>query len=120
MVNNYKVTDESKQFAFMIIDLYKYLIGKQEFVISKQILRSWTSIWANISESKYWSSKKDFLYKMTIALKEIAETKYWIDLLEYWWYLKNYERKKEINEKTLELLKVITKIVKTTKENMQK
>ena len=72
----------SKSFAIRIIRLYKYLSDmKKEFVLSKQILRSGTSIGANISESVFAQSRMDFVSKMSISLKEASETKYWLDLL---------------------------------------
>jgi four helix bundle protein len=75
--------EKSYTFALRIIKLYKHLKDKkQEFVLSKQILRSGTSIGANLSESKYAISKNDFLSKVYIALKECAETEYWLNLLK--------------------------------------
>ena len=68
-------------FSIKIIELFKKLKWNNEFVISKQLLKSWTSIWANLMESKFWFSTKDFLYKISIALKEANETLYWIELL---------------------------------------
>lgn len=75
------VLKKSVSFAFMIIDLYKKLSQQNEFVLSKQIMRSWISIWANIVEANSASSKKDFLNKMNISLKEANETKYWLYLI---------------------------------------
>lgn len=73
---------KSKRFAVRVIRLYKYLCNeKREFVISKQLLRSGTSIGANLAEAECAISKKDFLAKVYIALKECAETKYWLELL---------------------------------------
>lgn len=73
---------KSKRFAVRIVNLYKYLCAeKKEFVLSKQVLRSGTSIGANIAESECAISEKDFLSKIYIALKECAETIYWLDLL---------------------------------------
>lgn len=73
---------KSKKFSVRIVNLYKYLCDKKnEYVLSKQILRSGTSIGANIAESECAISKKDFLSKIYIALKESAETLYWLDLL---------------------------------------
>ncbi len=78
------VADKSKHFALRIIKLYKFLKdNKNEFVISKQILRSGTSIGANITEALRGESKPDFYHKMNIALKEAAETEYWLELLYY-------------------------------------
>ena len=73
---------KSKHFAIRIIRLYQYLCQeKKEFVLSKQLLRSGTSIGANIAESSCAFSQKDFLAKMYIAFKECSETLYWLDLL---------------------------------------
>ena len=73
---------KSKKFAVRIINLYKYLCDeKKEFILSKQVLRSGTSIGANIAESETAMSQKDFLAKIYIALKECNETLYWLDLL---------------------------------------
>ena len=73
---------KSKKFAVRIVNLYKYLCeDKKEFVLSKQVLRSGTSIGANIAESECAISDKDFISKIYIALKECAETIYWLDLL---------------------------------------
>ena len=73
---------KSKKFSVRVVNLYKYLCDeKKEFVLSKQILRSGTSIGANIAESECAISEKDFLSKIYIALKECVETNYWLDLL---------------------------------------
>ena len=83
---------KSKRFAVRVVNLYKYLSNeKKEFVLSKQILRSGTSIGANIAESECAISEKDFLSKIYIALKECAETLYWLDLLAETAYLKQDE-----------------------------
>ena len=76
------VLDKSKSFAVRIIRLYKYLCEKKkEYVLSKQILRSGTSIGANLAESECAASRKDFANKIYIALKETSETLYWLELL---------------------------------------
>ena len=72
---------KSKAFALRIVRLYKYLRERKESVIAKQMLRSGTSIGANIAESRYAQSKSDFASKLQIALKEAAETEYWLELL---------------------------------------
>ena len=73
---------KSMAFAKRIVKLYQYLTAeKKEFVMSKQLLRSGTSIGANIAEAVYGSSRKDFTAKLYIALKECAETLYWLELL---------------------------------------
>ena len=82
---------KSKKFAVRIVNLYKYLCNDmKEYVLSKQILRSGTSIGANIAESECAVSKKDFLSKLYIALKECAETLYWLDLLYDTEYLSHH------------------------------
>jgi four helix bundle protein len=72
---------KSKQFAVRIVGLYKYLSDKKEFVLAKQILRCGTSIGANLAEAECAISKKDFLAKVYISLKECSETIFWLDLL---------------------------------------
>ena len=75
--------DKSRKFAIKIYNLYKRLCEeKHEYTLAKQILRSGTSIGANLSEAQYAVSKKEFLVKTTISLKECAETEYWLDLLK--------------------------------------
>ena len=83
------IQQKSFLFAIRIINLYKYLINeKKEFVLSKQILRSGTSIGANIEESIGGQSEKDFLYKISISYKEARETIYWLKLLKKTEYIK--------------------------------
>ncbi len=82
MSNDSVAKQKSMAFSKRIIRLYQYLIAEhKEFVMSKQILRSGTSIGANIAEAIYGSSRKDFIAKIQIALKECAETQYWLELL---------------------------------------
>ena len=82
----------SKQFALRIIKLYKFLTEeKHEYIISKQIYRSGTSIGANFAERKFASSRADYLNKMRIALKEANETLYWLELLRESDYIKSKE-----------------------------
>ena len=77
-----KVLVDSKSFAIRIIKLYQFLVEKkQEYVLSKQVLRSGTSIGANVRESINAQSKMDFINKLNIALKEADETEYWLELL---------------------------------------
>ena len=83
-----QIEEKSKSFAIRIVRLYQYLTEeKKEFVLSKQLLRSGTSIWANIAESKYAISKCDFTAKQYISLKETSETLYWLELLYQTAYL---------------------------------
>lgn len=111
------VFEKSKKFAVRIINLYKYLNAeKKEYVLSKQILRSGTSIGANVSEALCAISRKDFLAKMYIAFKECAETKYWLDLLCETDYLSKEQYDSIVMDCT-EIQKLLSAITKTTKNN---
>jgi four helix bundle protein len=109
---------KSVEFAKRIVRLYKHMSeGKKEFVLSKQLLRSGTSIGANITEAECGASRKDFLSKMSIAYKECAETSYWLELL----HSSEYLTKKEygsIKADCDELLKMLAAITKTTKASL--
>lgn len=110
------VGEKSFDFAVRIVKLYKYLCdGQREFTLSKQLLRSGTSIGANVAEALQGQSKRDFLAKMNIALKETSETKYWLRLLLASEHLTEKEQK-SIYEDCVELEKLLTSIVKTTAE----
>lgn len=105
--------DKSKNFAIRIVRLYQYLCTeKKEFVLSKQLLRSGTSIGANLAEAIYGISDKDFLSKIYISLKECAETKYWLELLFKTDYLTE-QQYQSINEDCTELIKLLTSSAKT-------
>jgi four helix bundle protein len=109
------VLEKSKNFAIRIINLCKILQNdRHEYILSKQLMRSGTSIGANISESEFAISKKDFHAKMYISLKESVETIYWLELLVKTNYItpKEYE---SINNDCLELKKMLSSITKTTK-----
>ena len=109
--------DKSFIFAVRIVKLYKYLCSqKKEYVLSKQLLRSGTSIGANINEAQ---SKNDFISKLSISLKEARETKYWIELLRETDYLTDKEAN-NILEDLIEVIKLLVSIIKTTKENHAK
>lgn len=111
------IVDKSFKFAIRIINLYKYLCEeKKEFVLSKQLLRSGTSIGANVKEAIQGQSKKDFLSKMNISLKEASETEYWIELLIATNYL-NERDGNSILEDCVEIKKILHSIVKTSKNN---
>ncbi len=113
-----KVKDKSFQFALNAIKLYKLLHQKNEFVLSKQFLKSSTSIGANIEEADAGISKKDFVAKMSIASKEARETMYWIKLIEYSQFIEfDFTQIKLDCE---ELIKILTSIVKTTQLNLTK
>jgi len=112
------VLNKSFDFALEIIELYRILKSKNEFVISKQLLRSGTSIGANVEEATAAQSKKDFATKMSIASKEARETRYWLRLLNKS-KLVEYDYKNYLN-KIDELIRIITAIVKTAQSNLSK
>ena len=106
----------SRAFAIRIVKLYKYLKEeKSEYIISKQLFRSGTSIGANVFEGKNAQSRADFANKMNVALKEASESGYWIDLLHETHYLTDSEFD-SINDECSRLIGVLTKIVKATKQ----
>lgn len=110
---------KSKAFAIRIVNLYKYLCEeKREYVISKQLLRSGTSIGANLAEAICGISKKDFTSKIYISLKECAETKYWLDLLCETDYLSKSEYE-SIECDCTELIKLLTATAKTSSNNLR-
>lgn len=118
MIEGNVVSVKSKAFAVRIIKLYKYLNDvKHEYVLSKQVLRSGTSIGANVSEGVVGFSKKDFLAKMYIAFKECVETQYWLELLQETDYL-TVDEFKSINEDCTELKKLLSSITKSTKDSL--
>ena len=108
--------DKSKAFALMVIRLYKYLCEeKKEYILSKQLLRSGTSIGANISEAFYGQSEADFVSKLSIAQNETGETMYWLELLHESEYLKRNEYD-SIYSDAEELIRLLTSSIKTVKE----
>jgi four helix bundle protein len=116
-MNENTVKYKSKRFAIRIVNLYKYLCEeKKEYILSKQLLRSGTSIGANIAESECAISKKDFLSKIYIALKECVETLYWLDLLYETGYLtKNeYESIRFDCEEMRKMMSSTTKTINST------
>ena len=109
--------EKSRKFAIRIYNLYKYLCDdKKEFTLAKQILRSGTSIGANLSEAQYSISKREFLAKATIALKECAETEYWLDLLKETNLITQVEYD-SIMKDCKDILYMLISTTKTTKEN---
>jgi|SRR5690554_801269 len=109
------VLEKSFAFAVRIVKLSKHLaIEHKEYVLSKQLLRSGTSIGANINEAQAAQSKADFIAKMSIASKEARETQYWINLLIETDYLnKQQPTVKSLQEQSYELTKLLTSIIKT-------
>ena len=106
---------KSKAFALRIVRLYKYLRECKESVIAKQMLRSGTSIGANIAESRYAQSKTDFVSKLQIALKEAAETDYWLELLRDSEFVEPSPDFDSLCNDCTELIKLLTASVKTAK-----
>jgi four helix bundle protein len=114
------IQQKSRDFAIRIVGCYKFLTEqKNEYVMSKQLLRCGTSIGANTRESKNAQSRMDFLNKLNIALKEADETEYWLDLLHETKYLddKMYD---SINNDCVELVKMLTAIIKKLKEDSKR
>ena len=110
------ILSKSKAFAVRIVRLYQYLCNdKKEFVLSKQLLRSGTSIGANVKEAVRGQSKTDFISKMSIALKEASETEYWLELLHETDFLDETQYQ-SIYTDNQELLKILTSIIKSSKE----
>ena len=109
------IVDKSYAFAIRIVNLYKYLSSiKKEHVLSKQVLRSGTSIGANIEEAIGGFSKKDFKAKLGISYKEARETRYWLNLLEATEYIDKNEHESLIND-TNEIIRILISIIKNTK-----
>ena len=112
-----KISELSFEFSLQVISLYKQLLDQKEFILSKQLLRSGTSIGANVEEASAAQTKRDFITKMSIASKEARETRYWLRLLDksklvdldYSFYLQSVEH----------IINILTKIVKTSQESIQ-
>ena len=110
--------EKSFSFSIRIVNLYRFLAeDKKEFVLSKQILRSGTSIGANLSEAEFSQSTADMVSKYTIALKEANETKYWIELLNATDYIDDVQCS-SIKNDCIELVKLLVSSVKTLKSKL--
>ncbi len=109
---------KSKDFAIRIVKLYRYLNeNKKEYVLSKQLLKSGTSIGANVKEAIRGQSKPDFYAKMNIALKEASETEYWLEILKETEYIDDVSFK-SIYADCQEILKILMSITKTQKSDV--
>jgi len=109
---------KSFSFAVRIVNLYKYLnSNKKEYILSKQLLRSGTSVGAIIREAEFAESKLDFKHKLHIAQKEINESIFWLELLKETNYLE-LDQFESVNKDAVEIIKLLTSIIKTTKINM--
>lgn len=113
------ILNKSMEFAIRIVELYKFLVGNKEYVISKQLLRSGTSIGANLREANEGYSRKDFLAKVYISLKEARESEYWLELLWRTSYIDD-DQYNEIQNHCGELCKILTSIAKTTSQSINK
>ena len=111
------IKDKSYELALRIIKLYQAMRNEKEFVISNQLLKSATSIGANVEEATAAQSKKDFIAKMAIASKEARETNYWLRLLHDSTICKSGDIIPLIKSSE-EIIKILTSIVKTSKENV--
>ena len=109
------IEQKSFQFAVRIVKLYKHLrVAKKEFVLSRQLLRSGTSIGANVAEAQQAQSRADFISKLNIALKEAAETNYWLRLLQATDFLSDAEFQ-SIHNDCRELEKILSSILKSAR-----
>jgi len=110
------IKSKSFEFALRIVKLYQFMSEqKKEYILSKQILRSGTSIGASVRESEHAESVPDFIHKLSVALKEANETDYWLDLLYKSGYFDETSYNSIKNDVT-ELLKLLTSILKKTKQ----
>ena len=111
------IKTKSYAFAIRIVRLYQFLCNeKKELVLSKQLIRSGTSVGALIREAEHAESRSDFKHKLSVAQKEINETIYWLDLLKDTNYL-IAEQYESIKNDAVEILKIITSIIKTIKSS---
>ena len=114
------IREKTFNFSLLIMELCKNLSRKEkEFILSRQLLRAGTSIGAQVEEAQAAQSKKDFVAKMAIASKEARETNYWLRLLEKSNYLGSYDKSNHIISESNEIIRMLTKIVKTSMENLK-
>jgi four helix bundle protein len=110
--------EKSYKFAVRIVNLVKFIKSeKEEFILSKQLIRSGTSIGALVREAEFAESKADFIHKLAVAQKECNETIYWLELLRETEYLAQNEFY-SINEDAIEIIKIITSSIKTAKSKI--
>ena len=111
------ILETSFLFAIQIVGLCKSLVKRNEFVLSKQILRSGTAIGALVREAQHGESKRDFVHKLAIALKEANETSYWLELLHHSQWIDS-ETFEPLHAENLRLLRILTAIIKKAKANL--
>lgn len=117
-MKNNVIMDKAFNFALLVIDLYRFLTEtKKEYVMSKQLLKSGTSIGANVEEAQAAQSKKDFISKMSIASKESRESYYWLRLLKEAEFLNDYKKNDLIFSENKSIINILSKIVKTSSVN---
>jgi len=109
---------KSYQFALQIIGVCRKLQDQKEFILSKKLLRSATSVGANVREANIAHSKADFIYKLSISIKECDESRYWLELLKDSLYI---EQKvfENLHSESLQIHRLLTKIILSTKKNMK-
>ena len=113
------IHEKSFRFALSSIETYKMLLKRNEYVLSKQLLRSGTSVGANIRESKNAESKKDFIHKLSISQKECDESIYWIELLFHSHFITK-EQYFDLHNQATSILRLLKSIIITTKNNLAK
>ena len=113
---NNPILKESFEFALMVIKYAELLDEKRKYIIAKQLVRSGTSVGANIKEAQNAESKADFVHKLKVSLKEADETEYWLFLCEN---LENYPNPEGLIDKLNGIIKMLNKIISTSKNNIQ-
>jgi len=110
------IAELSFQFAIEIIEFSELLEEKRKFVLARQILKAGTSIGANVREAQNAESKMDFIHKLKISAKEADETEYWLLLCQK---AKNYPDPQDLIDRLIEIIKLLSKIISTTKHNLK-
>ena len=119
-MKNNPIKEKSFDFAIRIVNLYRFLITeKKEYVMSKQLLKSGTSVGALVREAEHGESKADFIHKLAIAQKECNESLFWLELLERTEYITS-EQFNSLFEDAVEIMKLTTIIIITAKKNLKK
>ena len=119
-MNNNPLKEKSFDFAIRIVNLYRFLItAKKEYVMSKQLLKSGTAVGALAREAEHAESKADFIHKLSIAQKECNESLFWLELIERTEYI-IIEQFNSIFDDAVEIMKLTTSIIITTKKNLKK
>ena len=117
VTNNPDIKSRTFEFSVKIVELYQYLRNeKKEFTLGNQLLRSGTSIGANVEEATAAQSKRDFIAKMSISLKEARETNYWLRLLKRTGYIQKNDMIKESEE----IMNILGAIIRTARKNLEK